>query len=134
MSSNPATMKNPANFKDSFDDGVRILEVEKSKTHIVMEIAEYVPHAVVSRAIIKKTTGNISVSSFDAGEELEAKISPFDIYIQIIDGAAEVGINDKIYKLRQGEGIIIPAHTLRRFHADEQFKMITTMIKSGYED
>ena len=116
------------------DNESRILELEKSKVHIIVEILEYVPHAVVSKTIIRKTTGNISVSSFDAGEELEEKISPFDNYIQIIDGIAEVGINDKNYKLRLGEGIIIPAHTSHRFNANEQFKMISTIIKSGYED
>ena len=122
------------NFNDNSDNESRILELEKSNVHIIVEILEYVPHAVVNKTIIRKTTGNISVSSFDAGEELEEKISPFDNYIQIIDGTAEVGINDKNYKLRLGEGIIIPAHTSHRFNANEQFKMISTVIKSGYED
>ncbi len=116
------------------DGGTRILELEKSKVHLIVEILEYVPHAVVSKTIIRKTTGDISVSSFDAGEELEEKISPFENYIQIIDGIGEVGIDDKKYKLRLGEGIIIPAHTRHRFNANEQFKMISTIIKSGYED
>ena len=109
-------------------------ELEKSKSHIIVEIIEYVPNAVVSKTIIKKTTGNITVSSFDTGEELAEKTSPFDIYIQIIDGAAEVIINEKKYKLRLGEGIIIPAHTSHCFNAHQQFKMISTIIKSGYED
>ena len=126
--------KNTPNFNDNTDNGTGILELEKSNVHIIVEILEYVPHAVVNKTIIRKTTGNISVSSFDAGEELEEKISPFDNYIQIIDGTAEVGINDKNYKLRLGEGIIIPAHTSHRFNANEQFKMISTIIKSGYED
>ena len=65
-------------------------ELEKSKAHIVVEIIEYMPNAVVSKTIIKKSTGNITVSSFDAGEELAEKISPFDTYIQIIDGTAEL--------------------------------------------
>lgn len=115
-------------------DGNPSLELEKSNVHIIVEILEYAPRAVLCKTILKKTTGNISVSSFDAGEELAEKISPFDIYIQIIDGTAIVGINDKNYKLRLGEGIIIPAHTLHRFNATEQFKMISTIIKSGYED
>lgn len=85
--------------------------LEKSKVHIMVEIIEYIPNAVVSKTIIKKITGNITVSSFGAGVELAEKTSPFDSYIQIIDGAAEVIINDKKYKLRLGEGIIIPAHT-----------------------
>ena len=111
-----------------------IVELEKSIAHIVVSIIEYVPNAVVSKTIIKKTTGNITVSSFDAGEELALKTSPFDTYIQIIDGAAELMINGGKYKLRLGEGIIIPAHAAHNFNAFEQFKMISTTIKSGYED
>jgi quercetin dioxygenase-like cupin family protein len=92
------------------------------------------PNAIVSKTIIKKTTGNITVSSFDAGEELDEKTSPFDMYIQIIDGAAELTINNKKLKLKLGEGIIIPAHSNHHFNANEQFKMISTVIKSGYEE
>jgi quercetin dioxygenase-like cupin family protein len=109
-------------------------ELEKMKTHIIVEVIEYIPNAVVSKTILKKTTGNITVSSFDAGEELAEKRSPFDMYIQIIDGTAEVSINKKPYKLRLGEGIIIPAHSTHCFNANVQFKMISTIIKSGYED
>src|SRR4051812_30526418 len=109
-------------------------ELEKSATHIIIEIVEYMPNAVVSKTIIKKTTGNISVSSVAAGEELAEKTSPFDTYIQIIDGAADLIINDKKYKIKLGEGIIIPAHAKHNFNANVQFKMISTIIKSGYED
>jgi quercetin dioxygenase-like cupin family protein len=110
------------------------LELEKGNTHIVVEIIEYMSNAIVSKTIIKKITGNITVSSFDAGEELDEKISPFDTYIQIIDGVAELTINDKKLKLILGDGIIIPAHSKHHFNANEQFKMISTVIKSGYED
>ncbi len=109
-------------------------ELEAAKAHIIVQIIEYIPNAVLSKTIIKKTTGNITVSSFDAGEELAEKTSPFDNYIQIIDGAAEVMINDKKFKLKLGEGIIVPAHSTHSFNANEQFKMISTIIKSGYED
>lgn len=109
-------------------------ELEKAKSHIIVEIIQYIPNAVVSKTIIKKTTGNITVSSFDEGEELAEKTLPFDSYIQIIDGAAEVIIKNKLHKLGLGEGIIIPAHTKHSFNANEQFKMISTIIKSGYED
>lgn len=111
-----------------------IVEIEKSNAHIIVEIIEYVPNAVVSKTIIKKTTGNITVSSFDAGEELAEKTSPFDNYIQIIDGTAELTINKEIFKLSLGQGIVIPAHASHCFNANEQFKMISTIIKSGYED
>lgn len=108
-------------------------EMVKGNPHIIVEIIEYVPNAVVSKTIIKKTTGNITVLSFDIGEELAEKTSPFDNYIQIIDGAAELTIDDKEYKLKLGEGIIIPAHAKHCFNANEKFKMICTIIKSGYE-
>jgi quercetin dioxygenase-like cupin family protein len=109
-------------------------EFEKSKVHIIVEIIEYVPNAMVSKTIIKKTTGNVTVTSFATGEELAEKTSPFDTYVQVIDGAAELIIDGKKYHLRSGNGIVIPAHASHCFNANEQFKMISTVIKSGYEE
>jgi quercetin dioxygenase-like cupin family protein len=109
-------------------------ELEKSKAHIIVEIIEYIPNSVVSKTIIKKTTGNVTVSSFDAGEELAEKTSPFDTFIQIIDGAAQISIEDRKYELGLGEGIIVPAHTRHFLNATLQFKMISTVIKSGCEE
>jgi quercetin dioxygenase-like cupin family protein len=110
------------------------IELEKSKPHIMVEILEYIPSSILIKTIIKKTTGNITVTAVDAGEELAEKISPFDTFIQIIDGTAQVEIGNKKYKLSLGEGIIIPAHSPHCFNATKQFKMISTIIKSGYED
>ncbi len=109
-------------------------ELEKAKTHIIIEIIDYVPHSVLSRTIIKKITGNVTLSSFAAGEELAEKTSAFDNYIQIIDGAAEIRIDNILYKLTLGMGIIIPAHAKHSFNAEKRFKMISTVIKSGYEE
>jgi quercetin dioxygenase-like cupin family protein len=108
-------------------------ELEKGKAHITVEIIQYLPNSVVSKTIIRKITGNITASSFDAGEELAEKTAPFDNYIQIIDGEAELTIKDKKFRLSKGEGIIIPAHASHFFNANKQFKMISTVIKSGYE-
>jgi len=110
------------------------IEVEKGKIHIVVQLIEYIPNAVVSKTIMKKVTGNVTASSFDAGEELDEKRSPFDTYIQIIDGVADLTIDKKIFKLKLGDGMVIPAHTNHHFNANQQFKMISTVIKSGYED
>ena len=123
-----------SNHTDNKSNHTAFLDLEKSKAHIIVEILEYVPNAVISKTIIKKITGSVTVSSFDTGEELAEKTSPFDIYIQIIDGAAEVIIDDKKHILGLGEGIIIPAHTSHCFNANQQFKMISTTIKSGYEE
>lgn len=108
-------------------------EIEKSKSHILIEIIEYLPNSVVSKTIIRKTTGNISIVAIDTGEALTEKISPFDTFIQIIEGQAEVIINQKSNHLQTGEAIIIPAHTSNNVKANERFKMLSTIIKSGYE-
>jgi len=109
-------------------------ELEKSKSFIIVEIIEYVPNSVVIKTIIKKTTGNVSVVSFDSGETLTDRISPFDNFIQIIDGNAEVVIDHKRNKISTGQSIIIPAHSSNTIKANERFKMISTIIKSGYEE
>ena len=108
-------------------------ELEKSKSYIIVEIIEYIPNAVVSKTIIKKSTGNISVMSFDSGEGLTEKTSPFDTFAQIIDGKAEIVIDKKPTILESGQGIIIPAHTPNHIKPNGRFKMILTIIKSGYE-
>jgi len=108
-------------------------EIEKSKVFIIVEIIEYVPNAVVIKTIIKKTTGNVTAVSFDSGENLTEKISPFDTFIQIIEGRAEILIDDDSHNLETGQSIIIPAHTRNTIKANERFKMISTVIKSGYE-
>lgn len=109
------------------------IEIEKSKAHIIVEIIEYIPNSIVSKTIIKKSTGNISIMSFDTGEALTEKISPFDSFAQIIEGKAEIVIDGNSKMLISGEGIIIPAHRSNIVKADGRFKMILTVIKSGYE-
>lgn len=109
-------------------------EIEKSKAHILIEIIEYMPNSVVTKTMIRKTTGNISVVAIDTGEVLAEKISPFDTFIQIIEGKAEVVIDGKSNMIQVGQAIIIPAHASNSVRANERFKMISTIIKSGYEE
>jgi quercetin dioxygenase-like cupin family protein len=109
-------------------------ELEKSKTHILIEMIEYVPNSVVSKTIILKNTGKVSIFAIDTGEALGKKVSPFDTFIQIIEGVAEVVIDSKSNLIKKGEGIIIPAHTSNNIKANERFKMISTIIKSGFEE
>lgn len=110
------------------------LEFEKSHMFIIVEIIEYVPNSVVIKTILKKTTGNISAVSFDSGEGFAEKTSPFDTFIQVIEGRAEIIIDLIPHDLTTGQSIIIPAHTRNIVKANERFKMISTVIKSGYED
>jgi quercetin dioxygenase-like cupin family protein len=109
-------------------------ELEKAKAFIVVEIQDYVPNSIVIKTIIKKATGNVSAISFDKGEALTEKVSPFDTVIQVIDGRAEIIINEKLNLVQTGESIVIPAHAHNTIKAKERFKMLSTTIKSGYED
>jgi len=108
-------------------------ELEKSKAHIIVEIIEYMTNSVVIKTIIKKSSGNISVMSFDSGEGLTEKTSPFDTFIQILEGKAEIVIDKVSNLLESGQGIIIPAHAPNFIKPNGRFKMISTIIKSGYE-
>jgi quercetin dioxygenase-like cupin family protein len=138
------------NNKDNFDETVKAgtidkvvkagnkekpdtTELGKSISHIIVEIIEYVSNSVVSKTIIKKSTGNISVMSFDSGEGLTEKTSPFDTFAQIIEGKADIVINNVSHLLETGMGIIIPAHETNFIRPNGRFKMILTIIKSGYE-
>jgi quercetin dioxygenase-like cupin family protein len=109
------------------------VEIEKSVTHITVEIIEYIPNSVVIKTILKKSTGNISVMSFDSGEGLMERTTPFDTFAQIIDGQAEIVIDGKSNLMLTGESIVIPAHAANYVKPNGRFKMILTVIKSGYE-
>jgi len=108
-------------------------ELDKANAHIIVEIIEYVPNSVVIKTIIKKSSGNISIMSFDSGEGLTEKTSPFDTFAQIIEGKAEIVIHDTSNFLETGMGIVIPAHAPNYIKPNGRFKMIQTIIKSGYE-
>src|SRR5690242_17670887 len=99
-------------------------DVQPGIAHIIVEIIEYIPNAILSRTILNKSTGHVSVMSFDSGEGLLEKISPFDTFAQIIDGSAEIVIEGKPHLLATGEGIIIPAHRSNVVNAKQRFKMI----------
>lgn len=134
----PRTSRDPKNGSLSVpsSNGLPLVvheQLEQSQGMIMVEIIEYIPNAVLSKTIIKKSTGNISIMSFDTGEGLTEKTSPFDTFAQIIDGKAEIVIDGVSKLLETGQAIILPAHLPNIFRANERFKMILTVIKSGYE-
>ncbi|MCF6129424.1 cupin domain-containing protein [Flavobacterium sp. AS60] len=104
-------------------------ELPKSKSHIILEIVEYVPDTIVCKTIIKNTGGKMSAVAFDKKEKFCEKTAEYDTYVQIIDGKAEVTIGNKDLKLNLGDSIIIPVNAKHCFKANSEFKMITTIIK-----
>jgi len=108
-------------------------DFENSKIYITVNIVEYVANSVVIKTILKKTTGNISLISFDSGEGLAEKAIPFDTFVQIIDGKAEIVVNGISKFLATGDSMVIPAHAANIVKSNGRFKMMQTVIKSGYE-
>lgn len=90
---------------------------------------EYSPDGIVSKRIIQKPTGNVSLFSFDKGQQLSEHTAPFDALIQVLEGQAEILINGKAYELSAGQAIIMPANIPHAVNAEAQFKMLLTMIK-----
>lgn len=107
--------------------------VDKSAAHVIVELLEYEHDSVVKRSILKKATGSIDAVSVAEGEGLESKVSPFDTYIQIIEGSALIEVNGKETEMKTGDGMLIPAHSSSQTKPNGRFKMLITVVKSGYE-
>lgn len=94
------------------------------------ELVEYQENSVVSKEIIKKDTGRVTVFAFDKGEGLSEHTAPFDAMVLVIDGKLELTIDGELFTLNKGDMIIMPANVPHALHAAEKFKMVLTMIKS----
>jgi quercetin dioxygenase-like cupin family protein len=106
-------------------------EFEKSKVFSFKGSIDYSDGGIVSKTVLKKETGNISLFSFDKGEALSEHTAPFDAMIQVVDGTGEVIIGGKPFRLETGDCIIMPANIPHAVNAIEKFKMVLTMIKSS---
>jgi len=93
-------------------------------------LVEYQPASIVSREILKKTTGRVTLFAFDAEEGLSEHTSPFDALVQIVEGQAEITIAGKPNRVSEGELILMPANQPHALKALKRFKMILTMIRS----
>jgi len=105
-------------------------ELEKGKKLNLEGIIDYAKGAVVSKTIIKKETGNVSLFVFDKGEGLSEHTAPFDAMVQVIDEKACIIIGGVENNLEKGESIIMPANITHALKAITPFKMILTMVKS----
>lgn len=90
---------------------------------------EYQANAVVSKEILKTSTGSVTLFSFDEGQGLSEHSTPFDAIAQIIEGEAAITIAGEEYKVPEGEIIIMPANIPHALKAEKKFKMLLTMLK-----
>ena len=93
-------------------------------------LVEYQDDAVVSREVLKKPTGSITVFAFDEGQGLSEHTAPFDALAFVLEGEAEITISGKPHRLNGGEMILMPAREPHALKALHRFKMILTMIRS----
>ncbi len=93
------------------------------------DLVKYQENAVVSSEILKKDAGTVTVFAFDKDQGLSEHTAPFDALVNIIDGRAEVSISGKLFTVREGEMIVMPANKPHSLKAMEKFKMLLVMIK-----
>jgi len=93
-------------------------------------LVRYQKKAVVSKQLLSKKAGTLTLFAFDTGEGLSEHTAPYDASVMILNGKAEIRIGGKLHKLKKGEMIIMPAGIPHSLHAAERFKMLLTMIRS----
>ena len=108
------------------------MEQEKSidEARSLSGLVEYQEDAVVSRTLIKKEKGTVTLFAFDQGQALSEHTVPHDALVYLLDGEAEIAISGKVHRLKEGETILLPGHEPHAVTATHRFKMVLTMIRS----
>jgi quercetin dioxygenase-like cupin family protein len=96
----------------------------------LVDLIDYQNGAVVSREIINKKTGTVTLFAFDQGQGLSEHTTPYDAMVSVLDGEADITISGKTLRLKEGEMVIMPANQPHALKAVGKFKMILTMIRS----
>jgi quercetin dioxygenase-like cupin family protein len=96
----------------------------------LMNLVNYQPGSIVSRQIVKKEKGNVTLFAFDEGQALSEHTAPYDALVYVLEGESEVTISGKPYVVKSGEIILMPADQPHAVKALKQFKMVLTMIRS----
>jgi quercetin dioxygenase-like cupin family protein len=95
----------------------------------IADLVSYQDGSIVSREIVKKPTGSVTVFAFDEGQRLSEHTAPFDALVQVLEGEVEITIAGKTHRLQGGELILMPAQQPHALRALRRYKMILTMIR-----
>jgi quercetin dioxygenase-like cupin family protein len=114
---------------------VDLLQLEQAdnsspRVERLADLANYQKGSIVSREIIRKSTGTVTLFAFDEGQGLSEHIAPFDALVHILDGEAEITISGKACQVKQGQMVILPANKPHALKALSQFKVLLVMIRS----
>ncbi|OQY29963.1 MAG: cupin [Candidatus Cloacimonetes bacterium 4572_55] len=103
---------------------------KEASVHNLVDLIAYQEDSVVSKTLIKKKTGTVTLFAFDRGQGLSEHTAPFDALVYVLDGIVEVTISGKPITVKSGEAIVMPASQPHALKATERFKMMLTMIRS----
>ena len=108
-----------------------VLQSCLGKGQELSQLVEYSTDSIVSKTIIDKPAGTITLFAFDAGQRLSEHTAPFDAVVQVVDGTGEITIDGEAIDVTNGQIIIMPANVPHAVTANEKFKMLLTMIREG---
>ena len=103
---------------------------KKPEVSRVEDLIAYQDGGIVSRIVLKRETGNVTLFAFDAGQELSEHTSPYEALVHVVDGEATITIAGRPFEVRGGEMIVLPAKQPHAVKAMSRFKMLLTMIRS----
>jgi quercetin dioxygenase-like cupin family protein len=101
-----------------------------AKVTRLADLVGYQEGSVISREILSKKTGTVTLFAFDTGQGLSEHTAPFDAFVYCLDGEVEISISGNLFRLNEGESIIMPAHQPHALKALKQFKMLLIMIRT----
>jgi quercetin dioxygenase-like cupin family protein len=105
-------------------------DLPAARALLMATLVNYQDGSVVSRTILKRPTGTLTLFAFDEGQGLSEHTSPFDAMVQILEGESEITISGEAVKAKSGEVVLLPANQLHGLKATTKFKMLLTMIRS----
>jgi quercetin dioxygenase-like cupin family protein len=108
----------------------RVLTECLGKGQKMVELIEYANDSIVSKTLLDKSVGTITLFAFDQGQKLSEHTAPYDAVVQVLDGKAQVRIQNETNELSEGQIIIMPANVPHSVNASERFKMLLTMIRA----
>jgi quercetin dioxygenase-like cupin family protein len=105
------------------------LNIPAAEALRLAELVDYQKGSIVSREVLKNKAGTITAFAFDEGQGLSEHAAPFDAFVQILEGTADITIGGEKKEVAHGEIIIMPANVPHALHAEAKFKMLLVMIR-----
>jgi hypothetical protein len=111
------------------DKDIQLIQVN---THLIIEITECISSGRMSRTLIKKSESDVSISTLNFPDSESEIAVPYETYVQVIYGTANLILNGSPMEMLAGDSVVIPAFVKHKYTCNNEFKLIATILKSGY--